>query len=371
MEIGIVQVMQSYLFEGITDGEVYAQELRCAELAEELDFDHLWVVEHHFEDYSFCPDNFVYLAHVAAKTKRIKLASGASIVPWNTQPLRIAEKAALLDQLSGGRAILGLGRGLSRREFDRFGIAMDESRDRFDEASPLIVEALETGWFPEHDGKFFKQPKAPLRPAPHSNEWRKTRLTQVAMSPDSAEQAARLGAQMMAFNYKAPDKQKQEIDDYKALFRTLHGYEPRPALLTEMTIVDHDAKRARAHAEKYVAGYCASVLHHYEMLGDHYKDAKGYKAYGDAVDMMKALGKDGIAKAYVEQQIWGTPDQMLRKFEERWDHFGAYGVLACFRFAGTPMEVVERSMRLFASEVMPVLRTWTAEQPPKQASAAA
>jgi alkanesulfonate monooxygenase SsuD/methylene tetrahydromethanopterin reductase-like flavin-dependent oxidoreductase (luciferase family) len=155
------------------------------------------------------------------------------------------------------------------------------------------------------------------------------------------------------------------------LFRKLHGADPRPPLLTEMTIVDHDAKRARENAEKYVAGYCASVLHHYEMLGEHYSDAKGYKAYADAAEMMRAAGKEGIMKAYVEQQIWGTPDQMLRKFEERWNYFGPYGVLGCFRFAGTPMDVVERSMKLFATEVAPVLRQWSKESPPKLASAAA
>ena len=370
MEVGLVQVMQSYMFEGITDAEVYNQELQIAVWGDELGYDHVWTVEHHFEDYSFCPDNFVYLAHVAAKTKRIKVATGACIIPWNDQPLRVAEKAALLDQLSGGRAIFGMGRGLSRREFSQFGIAMDESRERFDEASPLILEALETGVFPEHNGKFYRQPQAPLRPEPLSKEWRKTRVTQVAMSPDSAEQAAKLGVQMMAFNYKAPEAQKKELDDYKALFMKLHGYEPRPPLLTEMSVVDTDAKRARENAERYVAGYCASVLHHYEMLGEHYKDAKGYKAYGDVVDMMRAAGKENIMKAYVDQQIWGTPDQMLRKFEERWNYFGPYGVLACFRFAGTPMDVVERSMRLFAKEVMPVLQSWTKENPPKQVAAA-
>ncbi|MBI2802503.1 MAG: LLM class flavin-dependent oxidoreductase [Gammaproteobacteria bacterium] len=369
MEIGIVQIMQSFGYDNITDAEVYEQETRLAVLADELGYDHVWTVEHHFEDYSFCPDNFVYLANLAAKTERIGLATGACIVPWNIQPLRIAEKAALLDLLSGGRAILGLGRGLSRREFTQFGIAMDESRDRFDEAAPLILEALETGFFPEHNGKHIKQPKAPLRPRPMKS-W-KDRVTQVAMSPESGEEAAKLGAQMMAFNYKAPDKQRQECADYAASFRKHHGKDPRPPLLTDMAVCDSDPKRAKEHAEKYVAGYCLSVLHHYEMLGEHYKEAKGYKAYGDAVDMMRALGKDGIAKAYIEQQVWGTPDQMLRKFEERWNFMGPYGVLCSFRFAGMPPEVSERSIKLFAKEVLPVLRTWTREQGPKQASEAA
>ena len=73
--------MQSYMFEGITDAEVYNQELQIAVWGDELGYDHVWTVEHHFEDYSFCPDNFVYLAHLAARTKRIKLMTGAVIVP--------------------------------------------------------------------------------------------------------------------------------------------------------------------------------------------------------------------------------------------------------------------------------------------------
>ena len=137
MEVGIVQIMAGFGLEDVSDQQVYDEAVRQAVLADELGYDHVWVVEHHFEDYAFCPDNFVYLANIAARTKQIRLATGAVILPWNIQPLRVAEKAALLDTLSNGRLILGLGRGLSRREFDQFGIAMDESRDRFDEMAPM------------------------------------------------------------------------------------------------------------------------------------------------------------------------------------------------------------------------------------------
>ena len=75
----------------MTDAKVYDEEIRLAILADELGYDHLWPVEHHFEDYSFCPDNTVFLAHIAARTKRIKLGTGAVIIPWN-DPLRVAEK---------------------------------------------------------------------------------------------------------------------------------------------------------------------------------------------------------------------------------------------------------------------------------------
>jgi alkanesulfonate monooxygenase SsuD/methylene tetrahydromethanopterin reductase-like flavin-dependent oxidoreductase (luciferase family) len=358
MEIGIAQIMASFAYENVSDAQLYEEEIALAVAADDLDYDHVWAVEHHFEDYSLCPDNFVYLAHLAARTKRIKLATGAVILPWNLQPLRVAEKMALLDQLSNGRAILGVGRGLARREFDQMGISMGESRERFDEAAPLILEALETGYFPEHHGKFFQQPRAPLRPRPLSNEWQHTRFTQVAMSPDSGEQAAKLGAQMMAFNYKPQDVMKKEYEDYKASFRRYHHREPRPLLLTEMMICDANAARAKEHAEKYVGNYGISVLDHYEMLGEQFKASSGYNNYAEVAEAMRGIGKEAVIKGYIEQQIWGTPDQMLRKFEERFNFLGPYGVLCVFRYGGAPLDVAMNSMKLFAKEVMPVLRAW-------------
>ncbi len=99
MQIGICQIAQSFGYDAITDAQVYEEEIKSGVLADELGYDLVSMVEHHFEDYALCPDNFVYLAHLAAKTRRIKLMTGAVIVPWNTQPLRVAEKAALLDML--------------------------------------------------------------------------------------------------------------------------------------------------------------------------------------------------------------------------------------------------------------------------------
>ena len=361
MEVGIAQLIASFGYPGMSDQEVYAEELRVAMLGEELGYDHIFCVEHHFEDYSFCPDNFVYLAHLAAKTKRIKLATGAVILPWNAQPLRVAEKAALLDTLSEGRAILGIGRGLSRREFEPLGIPMEESRERFDEAAPMILEALETGVMEEHHGRYYDQPRAVLRPKPFKTF--RDRTTQVAMSADSALVAAQLGVQMMAFNYKTPEAMKDDIELYRGEFRRVHQCEPRPVLLTEMSICDTDAARARVNAEKYVATYLHSVLHHYEMMGEHFKDAKGYETYALGADALRAASMEDKAQAYIEGQIWGTPDHMLRRYEERKKYLGDTGALFIFRFGGAPMDVVERSMRLIATEVLPVLRSWATPAP--------
>ena len=355
MQIGMEQVFQSWGYDNITDGQVYDEELKLALMADQLGLDEVWVVEHHFEDYSFCPDNFVYLAHLAALTKHIKLATGAVIVPWNAQPLRVAEKAALLDQLSGGRFILGLGRGLSRREYSQFGISMDDARGRFDEAAPMIINALETGVMEEHHGKYFDQPRAVIRPKPKSF---KGRIKQVAMSPDSLEEAAQLGAQIMQFTYKPIEVHKQEIAAYAAAFRK---YQNRPApipIMTDITVCDTNADRAAENANKYIRNYLLSVMHHYEMMGEHFKHAKGYEAYGDAATAMQSMGLDAVCDGYVKGQVWGTPQQMLEGFEKRRLVIGDFDILMIPRFAGMPFEVAERTVRVFAEKVVPELKSW-------------
>ena len=135
MDVGIQLTFAKHGWPDVPDGQVVDEELRLARLAEDLGFDVIWSVEHHFFDYSFCPDNTELLAYLAGVTTTIDLGTAAVILPWN-EPLRVAEKIALLDHLADGRLRFGIGRGLSRREFAAFrGIEMSESRERFDEAA--------------------------------------------------------------------------------------------------------------------------------------------------------------------------------------------------------------------------------------------
>ena len=145
MDVGIQTIFASKGWDGMSDAQVYDEETRLALLAADLGFDVVWAVEHHFFDYSFCPDNVAFLSYIAGRNLDVDLGTAAVIMPWN-DPLRVAERIALLDQVSGGRVRFGMGRGLSRREFANFGaIEMDESRERFDEGSMMVKEALETG----------------------------------------------------------------------------------------------------------------------------------------------------------------------------------------------------------------------------------
>jgi len=125
----------------ISDGEVYRNELRLSNLAEPLGFDSIWGVEHHFTDYTMCPDVMQFLTYMAGRTKHIKLGSMVVVLPWH-DPMRVAEEISMLDHISEGRLILGMGRGAGRVEFEGFRIPMDESRERFVEAAELVLAGL-------------------------------------------------------------------------------------------------------------------------------------------------------------------------------------------------------------------------------------
>jgi alkanesulfonate monooxygenase SsuD/methylene tetrahydromethanopterin reductase-like flavin-dependent oxidoreductase (luciferase family) len=353
MRVGVLSVFQSWGYDAsVTDAEVVADEVKLGVLADELGFHALWSVEHHFNDYSFCPDNTVFLANMAARTQRILLGTGAVILPWN-DPLRVAEKIAMLDHLSDGRVLFGMGRGLARREYAGFGIEMDESRDRFDEAARMILDALETGYI-EGDGPHFRQPRTPIRPAPARSFEGRTYC--VAMSPDSVLAAADLGARMVAFSQRPWDDQAVAINTYKERFAAHHGREAEAPVICDFVYCDADPGRAEEMAHKYIAGYLASVMEHYELESDHLKNAKGYESYGSAVDMMKAIGLDKLCSMYLDVNVWGTPDQIIERLRARREVVGDHDVTCAFRFAGLPYEDAEASMRLFGHEVLPVVQ---------------
>ena len=146
---------------GRSDAAVLADHLAVADLEEPLGFDSLFGLEHHFTGYSMSPDPLQLLSYYAAKTKRITLGTCVIVLPWH-DPLRVAEQIALLDNMSGGRMILGIGRGLARIEYEGFRVDMNTSRERFVEYAGLILDALETGEM-EYDNEFGTQPLQGVR----------------------------------------------------------------------------------------------------------------------------------------------------------------------------------------------------------------
>src|SRR5215468_825629 len=163
MQVGMAAIFQNPE-NHIADGEVYRNELRLANLAEPLGFDSVWGVEHHFTDYTMCPDVLQFLTYMAGRTQRAQLGSMVVVLPWH-DPMRVAEEVSMLDNISDGRLILGLGRGAGKVEFDGFRLPMEESRARFVESAEMLLQGLEQG-FCEYRGTYVRQPRADIRPAP-------------------------------------------------------------------------------------------------------------------------------------------------------------------------------------------------------------
>ena len=129
MHIGVGITFQNY-GESMTDHEVYQADVALADLAEPLGFESIWGLEHHFTGYAMCPDPMQFLTYMAGRTQHVKLGSMVAVLPWHN-PLRLAEQIIMLDHLSNGRLVLGMGRGTGKIEFDAFGINMGTARQQF------------------------------------------------------------------------------------------------------------------------------------------------------------------------------------------------------------------------------------------------
>ena len=353
MRMGYAPLFQN-LGKPISDQEVYAQELRLAELAEPLGFDSVWSVEHHFTDYTMVPDVTQFLSYMAGKTSRVQLGSMVIVLPWH-DPVRVAEEIAMLDNLSGGRMILGIGRGLGRVEFDGFRVPMGESRERFVEAAQIVLEGLEQGYV-ELDGEFTQQPRREIRPAPFQSF--QGRTFAAAVSPESMPIMAKLGVGLLVIPQKPWETVKEDFEIYHRVWAETHGASSLPPapMCGGFFFVDESADRAEEMAYKYIGRYYHSVMEHYEMTAGHLETMKGYEYYSRMHSHIEKRTPDGAAADFVRLMPWGTPDQLLEKIEFVHETIGAQGMMGHFSYAGMPYDEAERSLRLFVDKVMPEMQ---------------
>jgi alkanesulfonate monooxygenase SsuD/methylene tetrahydromethanopterin reductase-like flavin-dependent oxidoreductase (luciferase family) len=349
------------------DHEVYQDELRLADLAEPLGFESIWGVEHHFTDYTMCPDVLQFLSYMAGRTRQARLGSMVVVLPWH-DPMRVAEEVAMLDALSGGRLILGLGRGAGKVEFDGFRLPMEESRGRFVDSATMVLRGLEQGYC-EHEGEFVKQPRAAIRPAPFKSF--RGRTYAAAVSPESARIMAELGVGILIIPQKPWSEVAKELEAYRTLYREVNRAEPPAPIAAGWTFCDPDPARAEALAHRYIGGYFHTVLDHYNFGGDHLGKTRGYEYYGKMAEKIQTYGSDKVSDFFTGLQVWGTPEQCYAKILDVRERVGNDTFVGVFSYAGMPAEEAERNMRLFAREVLPALqKVGGAGAPPAPAAVA-
>ena len=170
--------------------ESFARLLEQAELGEQLGFQSVWIPEGHFQPRGLFAAPLVVLAAIAARTSRIRLGTTSFLLPVRNS-IRVAEDVAVLDHLSGGRVILGVGRGFRRTLFDAFEVSPSEKRDRFE----AVLERVRAAWrgepLPHVRDRALRVTPRPLQ-QPHPPIW------VAAFGPKALAQASRLGLPYLA-----------------------------------------------------------------------------------------------------------------------------------------------------------------------------
>ena len=339
------------------DFEIYQEEMALANMAEPLGFESIWSVEHHFTDYTMCPDPLQFLTYMAGRTKTAELGTMVTVLPWR-DPVRTAEQISMLDTISNGRLVLGIGRGAGRVEFDGFRLDMAESRPRFVEAAQLVLNALEIG-HAEFSGDYYNQPRVDIRPEPFKSF--RGRTYAAAVSPESARIMAELGVGLLVIPQKPWEHVEKEFAEYKALYQDVNGSPAPKPIFATWTIVDEDPKRAEEMAREFIGGYWQSVLAHYEFHKNHLKGQKGYEYYGKFAEHLQK-DPDGATQFFMDLQVYGTPEQCVEKITRIANRLGSDRFTGIFSMAGMPHALAKANMELFAERVMPALKALPAAE---------
>jgi len=163
MKVGVLQFF-GWRDRSVPLHEVYDHALGRIEIMDRSGYDAVWLAEHHFTGYSVCPSVHVMAAHIAARTRNLRIGTAVTLAAFY-HPLRIAEEIALLDVLTGGRINWGAGRGFDPREFSIFGVPTEESADRFREAVEIVLAAW-TSEKLDFDGRFHQFEDVEVLPKP-------------------------------------------------------------------------------------------------------------------------------------------------------------------------------------------------------------
>ncbi len=296
--------------------------------AEALGLHSSFLVEHHFTGWNQVSATLMLLTALAMRTKTLRLGSAVMVLPWHN-PVLLAEQAATLDLISGGRFDFGIGKGYRHSEFKGFQIAPQEAERRFDEAVAVITRAFTTRHRFTHHGRFWHFTDIVVEPPPaqrpHPPFW------VAAGSASSIRRAAARGFHLILDQYASPEQIAERISLYKAE-RKRNGLR----FDTQQVAVARQLYVARDQADKQAAR------------------ARQAAYTQRTVDVSRApQGKGGShVLAYADQPggteahaLYGTPDEICAGLEDLRSAGAAYVLLA---IAGGAAQ-----LRRFAGEIMP------------------
>ena len=323
--------------------------LDLAELSDQCGFDYVWGTEHHFlEEYSHSSSPEIFLAACSQRTKNVRLAHGiVQTPPYINHPARVAERIAVLDLISNGRAEFGMGSGATITELGGFNVSQEEKKAMQLEGFRVAVRMMVEEPFTGYEGRYVTVPPRNLMPKPlqkpHPPLW------MACSRRESIIEAARLGLGALTFSFLSPEQARPWVREY---YETMEneceplGYAVNPNIaIATPFLCDRDQARAEAAGtENY--GFFVHGLGHYSFFGEH-RPGKT-----DIWSDFKTKPKSEGASEFVVTGCIGTPAklrQTLREFEET----GIDQVVAVRQVGKLSFDLQCSSLRLFAAEVLP------------------
>jgi alkanesulfonate monooxygenase SsuD/methylene tetrahydromethanopterin reductase-like flavin-dependent oxidoreductase (luciferase family) len=339
--------------------DYFAESLAVAEEADKLGYTHIRTVDHYFEPYGgYSPNPIVFLSAAAQRTKSARLVTGA-VLPVFNNPLKLAGEIAMLDAISNGRVDIGFARAFLPHEFRRFGISPDESVSRYQEGLEQI-ELLLTRENATHKGKFHSFENITSLPRP-TQQPRPKFYVAATQTAETFEFAARKGYSLMTIPIG-------QIKPLIALYRKVWKDSGHPGdgevMIAFHMLCHEDGKRARDLARGPLEKYFSMISSTAKEWADGTTKSKDYRDYDKSMSKMRAATLDGQIEA---GSAWiGTPAELRDQIGRYVAEYGDFEHASLqINFGTLDFAEAQRSMRLFASEVMPA---FAAKRPPLAAA---
>ena len=331
---------------GVAEAESFREGFRLVDAAEDWGLDGVWLAELHFNPArSVLSSPLVVASAIAARTRRLRIGLAVHVLPLNN-PLRIAEEAATLDQISEGRFEFGVGRSGFARSYDLYGVPYHESRERFREALHIILEAWKGEPFSYH-GDFYRFDGAVVSPRPCQQPHPPLRI-----AATTAETFPRLGREgrpiFVGLRGMDIPELRGCLKEYRQAWREAghHGHGD-VSLRIPVYAADTEAA-ALAEPEDSINAY-------FNRMGSLLRDSAGRAG----ADNQRQTRAERLASMSYDEMLqtkvaFGAADRLRHRFAELKEDLGLDGIVAELNAGGLiPEAAVARSLRIITQQVMP------------------
>ena len=359
MHLGMI--MECDYRQGGTQEEAFQEAFSLAQLAEETGLDGVWLAERHFaaprgpnEAFTGTPSivsvPLVLASAIAARTERLRIGMAVAVLPL-CHPIRMAEEAATVDQISLGRLDFGVGRSAFARVYDGYDIPYAESRERFQECLEVIMKAWTQERF-SHKGKYFTFNDLCVVPKPYQKPHPPIRMA--ATTSETFPQVGKRGLSIFVGlrGFDVPEV-AHHLEVYREARREAGHPDKGDALLRIPVYVAETVDKAISEPE-------ASTMRSYRYNAASFTRSAseaGATASEQRVQRGQRLSSISYEELLRDRLVYGTPEMVAERLGRLCEDLGLSGVVIEPNLGGgIPTQQVFNSVRLFAEKVAPLLR---------------